>query len=70
MTQNNPIADEKRRGILAGTILRESGETFRVLEDTTAHGCPFVEVIDPGPTNYKCGDRRYRTIYQHLTSGI
>ena len=70
MTQSTPTADEKRRDIPAGTILRESGETFRVLEDTTAHGCPLVEVIAPGPTNYKCGDRRYRTIYQHLTSGI
>ena len=68
MTQSNPTTDEERRGILAGTILREAGETFRVLEDTTAHGCPLVEVIDPGMTNYQPGDRRYRTLYQHLIS--
>ncbi|MBI1832871.1 MAG: hypothetical protein HYR84_15640 [Planctomycetes bacterium] len=61
--------EAQKRRIAAGTILFEGGEVFRVLEDTTAHGCPLVEMIDPGETNYQRGDRCYRTLYQHLTIG-
>ena len=50
--------------IKAGTILNENGVIFRVLEDTTPHGCPLVEIIDPGMTNFKVGDKTYRTINQ------
>lgn len=50
--------------IKAGTILNENGVIFKVLEDTTPHGCPLVEIIDPGMTNFKIGDKTYRTINQ------
>lgn len=49
-----------------GTILHQHGVTFKLLEDTTPHGCPFVEIVDPGDTNYSPGDRTYRTLYQEL----
>jgi len=50
--------------IKAGTILNENGVVFKVLEDTTSHGCPLVEIIHPGGTNFKIGDKTYRTINQ------
>lgn len=48
--------------IKSGTILNEGGVIFKVLEDTTEHGCPLVEIIDPGVTRFIVGDKTYRTI--------
>jgi predicted RNA-binding protein with PUA-like domain len=54
---NHPIAN--------GTIIEEHGVKFEVLEDTTAHGCALVRIIDPGETGYARGEETYRTLYQH-----
>jgi hypothetical protein len=49
----------KMKPIKAGTVITEHGKQFRVLTDTTAHGCPMVEEIETG--------RRFiKTIYQHI----
>jgi len=58
--------DPKDRKIKAGTVITEFGITFRVLEDTTAHGCPLIEIIDPGNTNMQVGARHFHTLYQHI----
>ena len=51
--------DAKLKPIKAGTIITEHGKRFRVLTNTTAHGCPMVEEIETG--------RRFiKTIYQHI----
>lgn len=54
-----PENDPMKRPIKAGTVIFEHGMQYRVLEDTTAHGCPLVEEI-------KTGRKFIKTIYQHL----
>lgn len=47
-----------------GTIISEGGVKMRLLEDSSPHGCPLVEILDPGPTSYYAGVNTYRTINQ------
>jgi len=57
----------KHRPVPAGTLIQEdgTGAVFRVCDDTTAHGAPWVEIIEPGRTDHKPGDRTVRTLYLH-----
>ena len=58
--------DPQKRPIPKGTIITHYGCKFEVLEDTTAHGCPRVRIIEPGDTKFKPGDETFRTLYEHL----
>lgn len=49
-----------------GTVVeRDDGLIFKILEDTTAHGCPKVEIRGVGKTNWEVGQQTYITLYLH-----
>jgi len=54
-----------RSPVLKGTVIVDGKLKFKTLEDSTAHGCPWVEILEPGQTNYKKGDKTTRTLYLH-----
>jgi len=48
--------------ISAGTEIRDGDLVFKTLTDTKPHGCPMVEILEPGYTGYKKGDTCARTL--------
>ena len=53
----------------AGTTITDSVCTFRLVEPAGLHGCPLVEILDAGATNFAVGDKTYRTLYLHEDHG-
>lgn len=49
--------------IAAGTIYHRDGQKFKILEDCTAHSCPFVIEIDEN--GKEIGKEFAMTIYMH-----
>ena len=56
-----------KRKIEKGTIVQQFGMKFKLLEDSIAHGCPLVEIIEVTNSRikYKKGDEAYVTLYLH-----
>lgn len=61
--------ERMKRKIDKGTILNSHHGLVEILEDTTAHGCPLVKLIEKREytlSDYSEGDEFYMTLYLHL----
>ena len=52
-----------RRPVEKGTIIHEDCKRYKILEDTTAHGCPFVIEVDS--EGNEIGKKFAKTLYLH-----
>jgi len=61
---------DKKDPVLKGTVVRApSGLVVEVLEDTTAHGCPKVKILEESPQcSWKKGDETFMTLYLHTSA--